>query len=102
MPASARLAHDGDPGAIWSQFSDYTPLVICFARVDRSAMAGRAVDVTVIGRVLDLLHGGLLRRGCGGGGEQEGEGGCNSHEERVYATTRPAAVNARGPRLEFP
>src|SRR5207248_1717917 len=28
MPASARLAHAADPGAIWSQFSLYTPLRI--------------------------------------------------------------------------
>ena len=26
MPASARLTHDADPGAIWSQFSENTPL----------------------------------------------------------------------------
>jgi hypothetical protein len=27
MPASARLAHDADTGAIWSRFNQYTPLV---------------------------------------------------------------------------
>ena len=27
MPTSARLAHDADTGAIWSRFSQYTPLV---------------------------------------------------------------------------
>lgn len=27
MPASARLAHDADPGAIWYQFNVYTPLM---------------------------------------------------------------------------
>src|SRR5258705_8349835 len=26
MPTSARLAHDADTGAIWSRFSQYTPL----------------------------------------------------------------------------
>src|SRR5436190_22284076 len=26
MPASARLAHNADTGAIWSRFSQYTPL----------------------------------------------------------------------------
>ena len=71
MPASARLAHAADPGAIWYQFNQYTPLVapirIDHRRAHESDGDLQFIRVTIAGADREwvfLRHGRIIRIAC--------------------------------------